>query len=492
MACPYNPPSTLTTIFKPVAAWPASRPRKTLSRAPDLRRPLTCRSAALDRACLTPATTAPKVVPPFMTKKNLHPILFAFFAFLLLFHAMLFWRAKDNALNGGADFSSFYAAVKMIHEGQGSHLYNIAAQGHYQSSLFPNVATRSGTLLFLHPPFEALPYIPLAYLSYPAAYFVCLIMNVLLLLVTVAVLSPYMAELKALWKPFPMLLLLGFFPVFIDLLQGQDSIWLLLAFALAFDSLKKRNSLRGGIFLGLGLFKFQYALPFLVPFVLWRRWKVVGGFAITGVLLLLLSLPVTGIQGMLSYVSFLFGLTRVLASQRIQSVVGILSNTMPNIHGIVEMVIPNLFHSVLQKIIVVLLSGLAVLWATVRWPLNRTLSETHFDLGYSLALVMSILVSYHLLLHDLSLLLIPFVLVLDHMLKGEVCAGRQRLLMYGLITLFFLSPLYLLLIKLQRMYLFFWPILIFGIMLSREIVLAGKGRQKYSNGNPSGSLTHAT
>ncbi len=427
-----------------------------------------------------------------MTKKNLHPILFAFFAFLLLFQTMLFWRAKDDALNGGADFSSFYAAVKMIQEGQGPQLYNIAAQGHYQSSLFPEVTTRSGTLLFLHPPFEALPYIPLAYLSYPVAYVVCLMINVLLLLVTVAVLSPYMANLKALWKPFPVLLFLGFFPVFIDLLQGQDSIWLLLAFALAFDSLKKGNETRGGIFLGFALFKFQYALPLLVPFVLWRRWKVVGGFAITGIVLLLLSLPVTGIQGLLSYTSFLFGLTRVLASQHIQSVVGILSNTMPNIHGIVEMVIPKLFHSVLQKIIVVLLSGLAVLWATVRWPLNRSLSETHFDLGYSLALVMAILVSYHLLLHDLSLLLIPFLLVLNHMLKDEVCAGKQQLLMCGIITLFFLSPLYLLLMKFQLMYLFFWPILIFGIMLSRGIVFAEARPQTYSNGNASGPMTNAT
>ena len=427
-----------------------------------------------------------------MKKGNLHPLLFAFFSFLLLFHIMLFWRAKDDALKGGADLSSFYAAVKMVQGGQGSRLYNVATQGHYQSALFPGVTTRSGTLLYLHPPFETLLYLPLAYISYPAAYGVWLITNILLLLLIVFLLLPYMTELKATWSPLPVLLFVGFFPVFIDLLQGQDSIWLLLVFALAFDSLKKTNALRGGIFLGLGLFKFQYVLPFLLPFVVWRRWKVVGGFAISGAVLLLLSLPIAGIQGILSYAAFLFGLTRVLSSQHIQNVVGILSNTMPNIHGIVEMAVPNLLHSLIQKLAVALLSGMAILWAVVKWPLHRSLSEADFDLGFSLALVVSILVSYHLLLHDLSLLLIPFVLVLNRMAKSEIFAGRWRLPVYALIALFYLSPIYLLLMRRGLMYLFFWPILLFLVMLSRELILHANRSKEPGYDNVVDPLAKAT
>jgi hypothetical protein len=55
-----------------------------------------------------------------MKKRNLHPFLFAFFSFLLLFHLMLFWHAKDDALKGSADFSAFYAAVRMVRSGEGS------------------------------------------------------------------------------------------------------------------------------------------------------------------------------------------------------------------------------------------------------------------------------------------------------------------------------------------------------------------------------------
>jgi len=427
-----------------------------------------------------------------MKKRGLHPFLFAFFSFLLLLHIMLFWRAKDDALKGSADFSAFYSAAKMVQNGQGPQLYNIAAQGRIQSALYPNVPTRNGTLIYDHPPFEALLYLPLAYVSYPVAFVLWAIINVLVLLLTVALLSPYMTELKAIWTPLPVLIFLGFFPVFIDLLQGQDSILLLLVFALVFVSLKKGHDLRGGFFLALGLFKFQYTLPFLIPFILWRRWKVVGGFAISSAILFLLSLPVAGFQGTLSYATFLSNLVKGLSSHHVQHALGILSNTMPNIRGTVEMLGPSLLHHGYQKPVIVLLSGVAVLWAVMNWPLSRTLSERTFDLGFSLALVVSILVSYHLQLHDLTLLLIPFILALNHTLKGQNDTGRWRFALYGIVALFFLSPLYLWLMQRGQVYLFCWPILFFLLVLSREIVSPGNVGEDPGRENAPGSGANVT
>ncbi len=412
-----------------------------------------------------------------MKRRNLHPILFAFFSFLLLFHFMLFWHAKGDALQGSADFSAFYSAVKMVQSGQGSQLYDLSAQGGMQSALYPKVTTRSGTLIYDHPPFEALLYLPLAYVSYAAAYVIWIVFSILALLLTVRLLWPYMAELRAFWAPLPLLLFLGFFPVFVDLLQGQDSLLLLLVFALVFVSMKEGCDLRAGCFLAIALFKFQYALPFLVPFVLWRRWKFVGGFAISSAVLFLLSLPVAGFRGTLSYAAFLSDLVKGLSSHHVQSALGILSNTMPNIRGAVEMMAPSVLPHGFQKPLIVFLSGVAVLWVVKQWPLGHALSEKTFDLGFSLALVVSILVSYHLQLHDLSLLLIPFVLVLNRLLKGEICTGRRRLAMYGVIVLFYLSPFYLLLMRRGLMYLLFWPILAFLVLLSWELIFPANGRE---------------
>ena len=427
-----------------------------------------------------------------MKKRNLHPFLFAFFSVLLLFHFMLFWRAKDDALKGSADFSAFYSAVKMVQQGEGAQLYDIAAQGRVQSALYPKVTTRSGTLIYDHPPFEALLYLPLAYVSYPAAYLIWVAFSLIILLLTVLLLWPYMAELKAVWTPFPLLVFFGFFPVFVDLLQGQDSALLLLVFTLVFTNLKKERNFRAGLALAIGLFKFQYALPFLAPFILWRRWRFLGGFAASSAALFLLSLPVAGFQGTLSYATFLSNLVRGLSSRQVQHALGILSNTMPNIRGAVEMMTPSLLPQSFQKPLIVLVSGLAVLWLARQWPLGRSLSAKTFDLGFSLALLTSIMVSYHLQLHDLSLLLIPFILVLNWILKGEICPGRRRLAMYGIVTLFYLSPLYLLLMRHGLMYLLFWPILAFLLLVSWELVYPANGSEPAGRKNLPGPIASTT
>lgn len=427
-----------------------------------------------------------------MKKGNLHPLLFAFFAFLLLFHLMLFWHAKNDALRGSADFSAFYSAVRMVRSGQGPQLFDIAAQGRMQSALYPNVTTRSGTLIYDHPPFEALLYLPLAFVSYPTAYIVWLVFSTMLLLFTLRLLWPYMAELKAVWAPLPVLVFLGFFPVFVDLLQGQDSLLLLLIFVLVFVSLKEKQEFKAGCFLAIALFKFQYAIPFLVPFVIWRRWKIAGGFAISSALLFLLSLPITGFRGTLSYAVFLSNLVKGLSSHTVQSALGILSNTMPNIRGGVEMMAPSFVPHGFQKPLIVLLSAIAVLWAVRQWPLGRALSGMNFDLGFSLALVVSILVSYHLQLHDLSLLLIPFVLVLNRMSRNEIFTSRWRVPVYALIALFYLSPIYLLLMRHGLMYLFFWPILLLLALLSRQLILHANRSQEPGYDNITDRLAKAT
>jgi hypothetical protein len=427
-----------------------------------------------------------------MERRNLQPFLFALFAFLLIFHFLLFWHAKNNALKGSADFSGYYAAVRMVRLGQGSQLYNIAAQGRMQSLLFPKVTTRNGTLVYEHPPFETLLFLPLAYFSYPAAYYIWGAFNLLLLLLTAVLLWPYLTELKNLWAPLPFLGILCFFPVFVDLLQGQDSILLLLVFTAVFISLKKGYDFRGGIMLALGLFKFQYTLPFLVPFILWRRWKFLEGFAVACVIPFLLSLPVAGFRGTLSYLTFLSNLVRGVSSHDVQNALGMGANTLPNIRGAIEMITPSLFPHSFQKPLIVLVSGLAVLWLARRWPLGRPLSEKAFDLGFSLAVVTSVLVSYHLQMHDLSLLLIPFILTLNWTLKGEICGGRRRLLMYGIVLLFFLSPVYLLLIMRDKVFLLFLPILAFLILLSWELVFPASGSARTAGEQVPGPVAGAS
>jgi|YelNatPaOPRAMG01_1025707.scaffolds.fasta_scaffold22024_3 hypothetical protein len=404
-----------------------------------------------------------------MRRKNLHKVLFAFFSFLLLLHALLFWRAKEDAFRGLADFSSFYTAAWMVRQGLGYRLYDLGTQIRAQEVLYPNTRSKNDLLPYIHPPFEALLYLPLTYVSYRVAYAIWVIVNIFVLLAAAMLLEPHMTELKAVWAPLPLLLFLGFFPVFIGILQGQDSVLLLLIFSLVYVCLKTKRDFSAGTVLALGLFKFQYTVPFLVPFLLWRRWKVLGGVASSIVVLFLLSLPVAGFYGTMSYSGFLLNLVRGSTSYHSLIALGMGSNTMPNIRGAVETLGTGLLQPGYQKVVVVLLSGASIVWAAIKWHISRIRPEKAFDLGFALALVTSILVSYHLQLHDLTLLLIPFILFLDYSLKIQDDAESRQFLLFGIIALFYFSPLYLWLIQRNELYLLFFPILFLAAMLSHEI-----------------------
>jgi hypothetical protein len=338
-----------------------------------------------------------------------------------------------------------------------------------QAELFPKVQTRSGPLLFLHPPFEVLLFLPLAYLPYPAAYKVWALINVSLLLLVPYLLGPYLSELKNMWRPFPVLFFLSYFTAFIAVLQGQDSILLLVMFTLAFVSLKKGHEQPGGCFLALGLFKFQFALPLLVPFLLLRRWKVVLAFLVVAALLVLLSVPLTGLHGTLGYGNFLWRLNRSLASPHDQEARAIYPETMPNIRGALYALGASRFQEEYIKLAVLLLSAALVIWVSLKWLPSRTNPASAFDLGFSLALVVALVVSYHLQLHDFCLLLLPAVLVLKHVMSGGVRSRSMWLALLALVTIFFSSPLYLLLMGQGRLHLLFWPILLLGFLITREL-----------------------
>ncbi len=55
-------------------------------------------------------------------------------------------------------------------------------------------------------------------------------------------------------------------------------------------------------------------------------------------------------------------------------------------------------------------------------------SGQQFVLGFSLCLTITIIASYHLLVHDLSLLVLPVLLLAEMLLAGEVIGPARRIL----------------------------------------------------------------
>jgi len=198
---------------------------------------------------------------------------------MVVAHSVLVYKARERLLHGYSDFSSFYSAGTIVRDGGGQHLYESEKQWVVQKKLFPYVPVRKGPLLFNHAPFEALIYLPLAYLPYAKAFLCWAAINILFLAGFSWVMRKYVPVLDQ--PVFLLLACFSFFPILAALTQGQDSILLLLLYALAFADLKQQNNFRAGCWLALATFKFHLVIPFLpVLFVIGKR-KALAGFGMS-------------------------------------------------------------------------------------------------------------------------------------------------------------------------------------------------------------------
>ena len=402
-----------------------------------------------------------------MPNRHLKLVLFAAALTLLLVHVALFWIAGGKALKGYADFAFIYAAAELIKDGSGTHLYDYDAQKRVQDRLFSEVEIRKGTLVFNHLPVEALLFVPFSYLPFAWAYGLWAVINVSILFGLPFLLAPHDSNLKEIFRPFLSLFFVAFFPCFVAVLQGQISILLLLLFALAFLSLKQGRDFLAGCLLGLTLFKFQIVLPFMLPFCLKKRWKVLFGFLVVTSGLVLLSLSLVGWKGMTAYLHLLWRENQNLVSRGQQQIYAIYPQAMPNIRGFLYGACAGKIPEAGIGIGVVGSSLILLLWSAIRWIRFR--ERQVVDLSFSLNLLVALLVSYHLLLHDLSLLSLPLLLLLNHRVGTRTPSRLLRYASLVVIGIFFLTPLYLTLMRDEHLYLLFWPLLLLTFVVAREL-----------------------
>src|SRR5438552_15643776 len=209
--------------------------------------------------------------------------------FCMQFLAWLTFLPK--ALRGHADFRQLYVAGYMVRTRHRTQLYDYAAQTYFQNTL---VSNDERALPFIRPAYQALMFVPFSLLPYRTAYLGFLLLNVLLLALAFLILQPRLRRLSRVWPGLPPAMFLGFYPVSLALMQGQDSILLLALLAGALVSLEQDRESAAGALIGIGLFKFQIVTPIVLLFLLWWRWRFARGFAASAMQVSLLSLLTIG------------------------------------------------------------------------------------------------------------------------------------------------------------------------------------------------------
>jgi hypothetical protein len=206
-----------------------------------------------------------------------------------------------------------------------------------------------------------------------------------------------------------------------------------------------RDGLAGAA-LGLGLFKFHFIGP-LALILAMRRPRLLAGFVPIALGFGCLAIAIVGWGGVFHYVHYVLNLERTGAGG------AIMASDMPNLRGLID-TLAGLRTDTAWSIAITLVSSILVFWVTQGRVRRGDESLLH---QFALATIAAILVSYHALPYDL-VLLFPAALIL----LGEAISENTRLPAadFGLLVLFFLTPLYVLLWLLLNQFAWFGFLLI--------------------------------
>ncbi|MGA8153564.1 MAG: glycosyltransferase family 87 protein [Terriglobales bacterium] len=358
---------------------------------------------------------------------------------LALIYAILFFQMRRPLQEGYSDFISFYTAGKILQRGLPSQLYEIKLQSQIQHEIAPNVQIRQGALPFVRPAFEAWLFWPLAHFSYRVAFVLWNLFNAACLILAILCLR---REIPDLHDVSPLLMVasgLTYFPVFFTILQGQDSILVLLIYVMGYRELRRHRQFLGGMTLGLGIFKFPLLIPFLIPFAVKRKFRVVGGFALTSLALAAVSIGTVGLPTAAYYPKYLLSIDRIARGiNRPQD--------MPNLRGLLSVLLPALAPTTTGILLLLLLSIVLLTLVVRQWSSAPFDPDAAFTLGIALNVVATVLVSYHCHAFDLCILLLPIGLALGFVLSKQPIAPDVRKLLIWLLGAMMFSPLYLLIV----------------------------------------------
>jgi len=361
----------------------------------------------------------------------------------------------------GFDFACFYSGGLIIREGNASRLYDLGEQARIERQRL----NRHNFLIDNHPPFEALLFAELARLSYVKAYVLWGAINVLL----------WMFSQYLLWRHTPIsrhshfcfLLCFLFFPFWFALIIGHTTVLLLFLFTLIFVSLQRGQDFRAGVFLGLGLFKFPIVLPFALICLLRSRWKLMAGFAAAASLLGVLSFIAVGPTAVRSYVNLLID---IIYNPNKPAYISMRAwKQMPTLRGFFAAFLTGRLVP-LQIGVLVAVTAALISFMAWRWrQQDRRPGGNSLALMFAAALTVSVVTAPHLYIYDLTLMLLPMLLVIGSSQWSE--ESVQRRVLIAVMVILYIPPVYLLLLRWHAMYLLAPALAAFALA---AISLAGK------------------
>jgi len=325
----------------------------------------------------------------------------------------------------GGDLLAFRTAAMIVRDGAGDRLYDFSLQRQYQQAAVAPEPLR-GVNPFTSPPFVALAYLPFAPLPHGVAFALWTAVAIGCIPLAFRLVRP-LAPLTASHSRDLALLTLSFTPVLEGLAAGSNSIVALPIFAAVLSAFAAGRDTTAGMLLGAQLFRPQLLMAPLVLLAWKRRWRALTGFAMVGTVLCLLSVVFVGPQSLLAWVAVVRSLSRIMFEP------GMPTALFSSVHAIFLLPLgPGHFEVGLMMgtaAAIALLCALLWFWAGP-WPGD----PPGFRLRLALLVVVAPLVSQYLQLHDLTILALAGVLLVEESRRCplHVSATRVRVALGGL------------------------------------------------------------
>ena len=294
-----------------------------------------------------------------------------------------------------ADFKIFYTAGRLADTGAIKQLYDIQAQLGVQEALIGHSLDQDELLPFNHPPMLVPILQIITTTDYLASYLRWLVVMICLLGVTGFVIFRALRE-KKVGRGYSLLILaalLLFYPVFISLLKGQDTPFLLLGGIFWLYGVLTQNDPMAGLGLALMIIRPQIAVILSVPFLL-NRQKVWWWFCGGATVLTIYSIALVGFGASGDFI-------HLLLISAVGQGYGLTQGAMFNFNGMMLRIFPqiniNLVHALAWGLFVLAIAGLSILWKT-----SEQIRLKHL----LLAICLSLFAAPHLHYHDLAFLIV--------------------------------------------------------------------------------------
>ncbi|MCF6277202.1 MAG: glycosyltransferase 87 family protein [Anaerolineales bacterium] len=329
-----------------------------------------------------------------------------------------FTQIKSPTLYSTADFIAFYAAGQVAQKEGATQVYDLEKQYQVEQSVSNRPFAFEETY-----PYNHIPYLIPLLEAITSSNYTASFTRWALLLITVAI-----GGVVVLMRSLPhtkdrILTAIGlflFFPSIISIIQGQDSVILLLGAALWMDGLLHDRDKEAGLGLALITVRPHIALLLAIPTLMKRKQAFVW-FEFGGILLAVLSFLLIGINGTRDFIHRLTLSSRgtgfQMQSAAMFNTVGILSRWLPSIS-------PDTLEIIGWALFLVAIIVLAFIWHK-----SNTIDERHI----TAAIIISILAAPHLHYHDLALLLLPITVFLR--IENKLGIIRLSLLTYLPLTI---------------------------------------------------------